>query len=299
MLTIEGLKKKIQGTEDIQSIVKTMKVLAAVNIRQYEKAVQSLRNYNRTIEMGLQIVLRNRPDVTVGARSAPMDRFVAIIFGSDQGMCGRLNEQVASYALKIIKGFNIKDENLTVVAIGERVKSLIEESGQTVEASFPVPVSVAGITHSVQEILITIETWNEKMGFGQVFLFYNMQLTGATFRPEMLHLLPMDQESLKNIRQMPWPSKVLPTYTMDWDTLFSALIRQYLFVSLFRSLAESLASENASRLIAMQGADRNIEERLTELNALFHQKRQMSITEELLDIVAGFEALKKEGGRSF
>ena len=299
MLTIEGLKKKIQGTEDIQSIVKTMKVLAAVNIRQYEKAVESLRNYNRIIEMGLQIALRNRPDVTVGARPAPMDRLVAIIFGSDQGMCGQLNEQVASYALKIIEDFNIKDENLTVLAVGERVKSLIEESGQTVEASFSVPISVAGITHSVQEILITIEAWNEKMGFGQVFLFYNMQLTGATFRPEMLHLLPMDQESLKNIRQMPWPSKVLPTYTMDWDTLFSALIRQYLFVSLFRSLAESLASENASRLIAMQGAGRNIEERLTELNTLFHQTRQMSITEELLDIVAGFEALKKDGGRSF
>ncbi len=79
---------------------------------------------------------------------------------------------------------------------------------------------------------------------------------------------------------------------MDWERLFSALIRQYLFVSLFRGFAESLASENASRLASMQGAERNIEEWLGELNTRFHQQRQMSITEELLDIVAGFEALK-------
>ncbi|MFP3870922.1 MAG: F0F1 ATP synthase subunit gamma, partial [Syntrophobacteria bacterium] len=84
----------------------------------------------------------------------------------------------------------------------------------------------------------------------------------------------------------------LPMYTMAWDPLFSALIREYLFISLFRAFAESLASENASRLASMQGAEKNIEERLGELRTRFHQQRQMSITEELLDIVAGFEALK-------
>jgi F-type H+-transporting ATPase subunit gamma len=75
--------------------------------------------------------------------------------------------------------------------------------------------------------------------------------------------------------------------------LFSALIRQYLFVSLFRACAESLASENASRLAAMRGAERNIGERISELTNLFHQTRQMAITEELLDIAAGFEALSE------
>jgi F-type H+-transporting ATPase subunit gamma len=81
---------------------------------------------------------------------------------------------------------------------------------------------------------------------------------------------------------------------MDWDALFSALIRQYLFVSLYRAFAESLASENASRLAAMQNAERNIDERLTALQGQFHQQRQSSITEELLDIVSGFEALKED-----
>ena len=69
------------------------------------------------------------------------------------------------------------------------------------------------------------------------------------------------------------------------------MIRQYLFVSLYRAFAESLASENASRLRAMQAAEENITERLEELNAQFRSERQSAITEELFDIVAGFEAL--------
>ena len=82
---------------------------------------------------------------------------------------------------------------------------------------------------------------------------------------------------------------------MDDDRLFSALVRQYLFASVFRAFAESLASENASRLASMRGAERNIADRIAELTAEltaeFHQVRQMSITEERLGIAAGFEAL--------
>jgi F-type H+-transporting ATPase subunit gamma len=70
-----------------------------------------------------------------------------------------------------------------------------------------------------------------------------------------------------------------------------ALIREYLFVSLFRACAESLASENASRLAAMQRADKNINDLLEDLNRTFHRFRQNGIDEELFDVISGFEAL--------
>jgi vacuolar-type H+-ATPase subunit B/Vma2 len=71
-------------------------------------------------------------------------------------------------------------------------------------------------------------------------------------------------------------------------------IREYLFISLFRACAESLASENASRLAAMQRAEKNIDELLEDLNRTFHRQRQSSIDEELFDVVSGFEALSAE-----
>ena len=78
------------------------------------------------------------------------------------------------------------------------------------------------------------------------------------------------------------------------STTLRALIREYLFVSLFRACAESLASENASRLAAMQRADKNIDELLEDLNRTFHRLRQSGIDEELFDVISGFEALNGE-----
>jgi len=80
---------------------------------------------------------------------------------------------------------------------------------------------------------------------------------------------------------------------MESEPLFSSLIREYLFIALYRAFAESLASENASRLAAMQVAERNIEERLQVLNSQFHQLRQSTIDAELFDLISGFEALTK------
>jgi F-type H+-transporting ATPase subunit gamma len=96
---------------------------------------------------------------------------------------------------------------------------------------------------------------------------------------------------VRGLVHRPWPNRVRPTFTMEPEALLASLVRQHLFVGLFRAAAHSAASEHAARLAAMQAAERNIEEHLEEMNAAYRHKRQESITEELLDVVAGFEAL--------
>ena len=157
MVSIESVKKKITTTEDLQSVVKTMKALAAINIRQYEKAVESLAEYNRTIEMGLQIALKMRPEGAVTVKPAPKQRLGAIVFGSDYGMCGQLNEQIVSHALGIMKELEIRPENRAMLAIGLRAGGHLEDAGQHVEESLPVPGSKAGIT-SVSYTHLTLPT---------------------------------------------------------------------------------------------------------------------------------------------
>lgn len=107
-------------------------------------------------------------------------------------------------------------------------------------------------------------------------------------------MLPFDQTWLQSLQASTWPTRVLATFTMASEQLFSALLREYFFVSLFRACAESLASENASRLASMQAAQKNIAELLDELTMQYQQERQTSITNELLDIVSGFEAISAE-----
>ncbi|MFP3868368.1 MAG: F0F1 ATP synthase subunit gamma [Desulfobacteraceae bacterium] len=290
MATTEAIQRRIKTAEDLQSVVKTMKALAAVNIRQYEKAAESVAQYHDAVIRGLQCLMRHRPEATT-RRPEPAKRLGAVVFGSDQGMCGMFNEQVVTHAQESMDNLRVDPENRSCLVIGRRVGERLETAGQAVQRAFPVPGGVSGITPLVQDILIAIERWHTGQHIDQVVLFYNKHSAGMAFRPYTFQLLPVEAEWLQRLRKSPWPTRVLPTFTMDWDRLFSALIREHLFVSLYQALAESLASEQASRLASMQGAERNIEDRLAELTAQFHQQRQMSITEELLDIVSGFTAL--------
>jgi len=104
-------------------------------------------------------------------------------------------------------------------------------------------------------------------------------------------LLPLDAKWQQGLAKVPWPTKNLPEIISVGTGTLRALIREYLFISLFRACAESLASENASRLAAMQRADKNIDDLLENLHSTFHRLRQSSIDEELFDVIAGFEAL--------
>jgi F-type H+-transporting ATPase subunit gamma len=106
-------------------------------------------------------------------------------------------------------------------------------------------------------------------------------------------LLPAPQGYLEDLASRRWPGRSLPMFRMDRDALLSWLLQEHLFVALFRGMAESLASEHASRLAAMQAAERNIDERRGDLRSAYRRKRQETITRELMDVVAGFESAQR------
>ena len=107
-------------------------------------------------------------------------------------------------------------------------------------------------------------------------------------------VLPLDKTWAETYTSREWPNRCLPMMGLPREVMFTHLFSQYLFVSFYRALAQSLASENAARLMAMQAAEKNILELEEELQALFREQRQAGITGELLDIISGFEALSDE-----
>jgi F-type H+-transporting ATPase subunit gamma len=103
----------------------------------------------------------------------------------------------------------------------------------------------------------------------------------------------LDEKWKNSLQEIKWPTKLLPQIAGDAKQTLIALINGYLFTSLFKASIESLASENASRLDAMQRAEKNIGDLLDDLNKKYHRLRQSPIDEELFDVVSGFEALRK------
>ncbi len=290
MEELERLKRKIRNAKELQSVVKIMKTLSAANIREYGEAVESLDQYNKTIVMGLQIIMLNEPKQLLTVKPvAKKRRLGAVIFGSDQGLCGNFNDLISNYAID--KMNEIEHEERIALAVGDRVVARLEGAGQPVESHFSFFGDHLGITQVMLDVLVKVEEWRAEKEIDQIVLFYNRPISGAAFIPQMVYLFPLDMKWLSSLAGKKWPSRSLPTFSMDVDQLFASLMRQYIFFSLYRAFAESLASENASRLQSMQAAEKNIEDHLDELSVKFHRERQEAISSELLDIVTGFEAL--------
>ena len=154
-----------------------MKALAAVSIRQYQRAVESPAEFNRTVELGLQIVLRQSGEAPeqAGSRAAGLG---AIVFGTDQGLRGQLNHLIADHAVEEMKKTGIGEKNWIIIAVGMRVADLLEDSGRKVFEILSPPGSTAGITSMVQDITVLLEDWRFKRQIGQMHLFYHEYLSG-------------------------------------------------------------------------------------------------------------------------
>jgi len=289
--TAASLSRQIDSAGDLQSVVRTMKALAAASIGQYEKSVLALADYYRTVELALGACFReSEPSGAIVEQRGQADAGAigAVVFGSDQGLVGQFNEVIADYAIQTLAALPGKPK---VWAVGERVHARLTDGGLPPIGLFAVPNSVKAVTPLVGQIQIESEEHREKGEYARLYIFHNRPQSGALYEPVSQRLLPLDAQWQQGLVKVKWPSGNLPEVMGPGIATLRALIREYLFISLFRACAESLASENASRLAAMERADRNIDELLANLRNTTRRLRQSSIDEELFDVVSGFEAL--------
>jgi len=290
MPTLDNLRRTVATVESLQGIVRTMKTLAAVSIRQYEQAVAAVADYERTVRLGLTAVLGEaapvRPQPVPAAPGQREPLVGLVVFGSDHGLCGRFNEDLAEQSRMALAEFPAHSHRL--LAVGVRLAAVLANMGLMPEQTFYTPAAATGIVQTLRQILPVLEQWRNA-GMERLLLCQQRPQAGMRPVPHTVALLPLDPAAF--YRPRPWPGRSRPGHYGDRDKLLATLLREWLFIAFFRACAESLASEHASRLLAMQSAERHIEDQLTVLHTLYHQQRQEAITTELLDVIVGFEAL--------
>lgn len=306
-----GLKRKISSASDLLAVVRTMKAMTASNINQYERAVGSLDDYYRTVKLGLAVCFKrsgnsaNLHSELLTTENKPK-KIGVLAFGSDQGLVGQFNDSLAEF---VLADLTTQKRDAIVWVAGERLQSRLEQSDLELKTGFALPRSIKAITPLIGEILLTMETFRTEGKISEVTVFHNKPdhshtQSSAIYAPVKQHLLPLDAQWQHQLMETPWPTKNLPEVVdaaefydqeegrhKSYHETQLALIHEYLFVSLYRTCAESLASENASRLAAMQRAEKNIDELLLKMNSQFHSLRQSGIDEELFDVISGFNAL--------
>ena len=291
METLEALARRMATAEDVRDLVRTMKSVAAVSIRQYERTAEALDAYDRPIELGLRAVLREEPLRHLEDRSRAPLRTAAVVLGSDQGLCGAFNEQVVRRLQEDLAAGVLVRGRFQLLAVGARAAGRLEEIGLAADHTVGMVASAQQLPGLTEDLVLVLDGWQ---GHGEVLEVVVYGSRPSSAGPAAAHrqrLLPLAAERRQQLAEEPWPTRMLPRRTVDRSLLLGELVRQELFVSLTRLLAWSAASEHASRLAAMQAAEHNIDERLDGLRRAYHGRRQTAITTEMLDIVAGAEAV--------
>jgi len=290
--TLEALSRRMGTLQSIRGIVRTMKTLAAVNATPYDRAAGAIKAYHATILDGLQIFAHSNPNFELTASDSKASK-IALIFGSDHGLCGGYNESILNAAIE-----NGVSKNWRIFAVGTRMADELTSRGLVPNEVFIPPASVEGIGRLASEILIAIDRHRHQTEEEiNVTMFFTRHGERGERASASQPLLPLDRNFLSDLRKRPWVSRALPILMMQPDIMFAALVRNHLFASLFGAAVEAMATENAARLALMQQAERSINDRYDEMLQETRSARQSEITNELLDVIVGYEALKPKSAK--
>ena len=291
-MTQETLNKRIKTTTDLRGIVSTMKMLSSVSVGQFERALKSLNQYTENLQNAFRgLFAQESFQYNPPIERTKKQKVLAILIGSDNGLVGRFNRDVFEKMKKELGSVTDKNQ-IKIISIGKRLSALISSGDYTLLSHYNNSNTTKEVSALAGALLTKIHQAVTKDQFDCVWLFYTIRQDGKTSVIGE-RMIPFQQTLLDNIKSKKWNGKSLPLITADHDELFSALIREHFIVSLSHALTASLATEHYTRMIHMQQAEKNIDEKLAELELIYQQERQNQITNELIDIVSGAEAINK------
>lgn len=293
-VTMAQIDRRVDSAQELESVTHTMKGMAAVSVRHFERAADAMGIYESTLDRGLQVVARHldADDVAWERHSRfPPRRSAVIVFGSNQGLCGPVNRQVARHAAEVVAACPTSVSRWW--QWGSASAPSWNSPGFRPTWCSSCPTASTESARGQQNCSYVSIAGGADPNPAVHLVFPSFRGRHAGFEPADRPLLPFDTARLRELVGQPWPGRSLPTYTVGRTELLATLVRQSVFAGLTRTFAQAMASVAASRLVAMDNAQRDVEERLAELHRERHRLRQAAVTEELLDVISGFEAMRE------
>jgi F-type H+-transporting ATPase subunit gamma len=292
METLDSLRKTLQVSKSIKQVVSTMKALSATNIKKYDKIVKILYAYRSNIELGIQAIMMFAEKIEISDMKYIVNtgnKNLAIVFGSNQGLCGRFNDRIKDFVSNDI----VDIANSQIIVIGDRLLNLMEITKLNIVKSIYLPNSIENSSSMIYELLQVIDEKLKNKEINNVFLYYTLSDDTMNGTVTKTRIIPIDKKLLESAKNKVWPTNNLPYWQVKNEVLISDLLNQYIFTILNNALVNSITSEQKNRLLTLQSAELNINELIKNKNLEYNQKRQGTITSELLDVVVGYQVSKK------
>lgn len=290
-MTIEALKKRIKVTEDLREIVGTMKALSSVSILQYEQANMALAQYRRNLQDAFQALIKQGGLPSMGEKSEQGKQLV-ILIGTDNGMVGKFNKEILDKAKADLKKQGVSLKNTLFLTIGKRIGGLAAQSNLKLYAKYAVANSVKMVNTIAETVIMKIDEATRKEHITSVCVWYHKRNKNEPVSLQKQQIIPFDFAAYQKLKEKPWGTNNIPLIPIERKQMFAALLNEYLTIALASQLNYSLAAEHYTRMTNMQNAEKNIDESLEQMNLEYQQERQENITDELIDVISGAEAVK-------
>lgn len=294
--TLEFLTRQNATLTSIRGIVHTMKTLSAINASPYEQAAVAIEAYHQSILQGFAAFAQrtgglklDQPSANSANSRSSNRQQLLIVLGSDHGLCGNYNENLAALVKEFCQTQQVKKRK--ILCVGAQMSDALVDLELIPDKVLMPPASAEGIGRLAGALVTRIEAFNQTLNQtlshtnSSVSLAFTQRGEHGLSEPSIKHLLPLDPKLLQPKKV--WPSRSLPDYSLAPEHLLAALIRNHIFASVFRASAEAMVTENAARLALMQQAEQSVDERLEEVKGELSYVRQTEITDELMDVIIG------------
>lgn len=291
MPSLDDLKKRIVSVKSTQKITKAMKMVAAAKLKKAQENAEKGRPYSEKMQ---NIILNltksisdpeNAPKLLIGTGSDKTH--LCVVMTADKGLCGAFNSNICKLAKNHFEKILKEKKNLKIITVGSKgLDQLKRKYGKYIiqKMSFKDKKKISfNEAEEVGKLIIELFKKNE---FDKCILFFNNFKNVITQIPQANQIIPTKQKQEKNIND----NEVFD-FEPDEDQILEDLLPKNISTQVFRAFLENAASEQGSRMTAMDNATRNAGDLVDKLTINYNRSRQAAITKELIEIISGAESL--------
>ena len=292
MPSLDDLKKRIKSVKSTQKITKAMKMVAAAKLRKAQENAEKGRPYSQKMQ---NIILnltksindpQNAPKLLVG--TGEDKKYLCVVLTADRGLCGGFNSNICKLAKTNFKKILSEGKELKIITVGSKGYDQVRrEYGKYVVNQFSFKDKKNITFNEADEVGNEILSLFNQNEFDKCILFYNNFKNVITQIPQAQQIIPAETKNLEANRSEDFSYEFEP----EEDEILEDLLPKNISTQVFKALLENAASEQGSRMTAMDNATRNAGDLVDKLTIDYNRSRQASITKELIEIISGAESL--------
>ena len=290
MASLDDLKKRIASVKSTQKITKAMKMVAAAKLRKAQESAEKGRPYSEKMN---NVILNlssgisdkeNAPKLLAGTGQDKVH--LCVVMTSDRGLCGGFNSNIIKKAKSYFSKILDENKELKIITVGSKGNDQLKRIyGDKIIENISFKESKNANYFDADKVgKIIIEKF-EAGEFDVCTIFYNQFKNVITQIPQAQQIIPLNNEGEESSSEESYE------FEPDEDEILSNLLPKNISTQIFKAMLENSASEQGSRMSAMDNATRNAGEMVDKLTIEYNRSRQAAITKELIEIISGAESL--------